>query len=67
MQHDWALRIRRAMRERNVTVKAYASRSDTPSYDRTVKMLRGDIIMRFEDVALAEVLLGGVFGPRVSG
>lgn len=60
MQHDWSMRIRKALRAKKVTLKQYAALPENPGYDRTVKMLRGDVIMRLEDVALAQVVLGAV-------
>ena len=29
-------------------------------YDRTVKVMRGEVLMRFEDLAMAEQVLGGI-------
>ena len=41
--------------------KAYADACNVP-YDRLSKVMRGTAIIRFEDVAQAERLLGGMVG-----
>jgi hypothetical protein len=41
--------------------KVYAQMAGI-GYDRLVKMLRGEVIMRLEDVAAADRLLGGISG-----
>lgn len=57
IQHGFATQIRRLAKAQHGTVAAYA-RSIGQSEDRLAKMLRGEAIMRLEDVALAEIHLG---------
>ncbi|WP_168626986.1 hypothetical protein [Cryobacterium sp. BB307] len=59
MQHLWAVRIRERARAERIPLKMYAERVGT-SYDRLLKLLRGDLIMRLEDVGMAELVLGDV-------
>lgn len=68
MQHYYAMRIRRAIAEgthvkgKGMTrSRVYAQMAGT-SYDRLVKMLRGEVIMRLEDVAAADRMLGDISG-----
>lgn len=56
IQHAFAWRIRLALKESALPAKTYAIRSGT-SYDRLMKMLRGETIMRLEDLGQAEALL----------
>ncbi|TFB95733.1 MULTISPECIES: hypothetical protein [unclassified Cryobacterium] len=44
------------MIKKRLTLKAYA-RATGSSYDRIAKMLRGEIIMRLEDIANADIIL----------
>lgn len=60
LQHRYSMRIQARLRERRETLKSYAARPETPSYDRLTKVLRGEAIMRFEDVGLAHLLLGEI-------
>lgn len=68
MQHYYAMRIRAAIADgtqvkgRGLSrTKVYAQMAGI-GYDRLVKMLRGEVIMRLEDVAAADRLLGGISG-----
>jgi len=66
LQHGYAFQIRLAIRSsRFETVKAFAEKSGL-NYARFTRMLRGEIVMRLEDVATAERLLPGVFAPLLS-
>lgn len=57
MQHYYAYEIQRAIRSSTYgTVKAYATEAGV-EYQRFTKVLRGDAIMRLEDVALAYDIL----------
>lgn len=57
MQHDYAFEIRRRVREQYKSMNQYAQAFGV-SYDRLAKVMRGDAIMRLEDIAQAERLLG---------
>lgn len=60
-QHRYAARIRSSIRSSGPgTTKAFAEVNGL-NYARFSRMLRGEIIMRLEDVATAERLLPGVF------
>ncbi|TFC23374.1 hypothetical protein [Cryobacterium glucosi] len=59
LQHEYAIRIRAGIERTGSGLKAYASEAGM-SYDRAGKMLRGEIVMRLEDIATADVILGGV-------
>lgn len=59
MQHEYAVRINRRLRELGKTVHDYASMTGTP-YDRLTKVLRGVAVMKLEDIAQAERLLGHI-------
>lgn len=74
MQHQYAYRIRGRARRRYGTLSKFASEAHM-TYDRLMKILRGEAIMRLEDVAQAEYMLWGIledldrsdprqFGPR---
>ncbi len=58
-QHEYALRIRGRIRATNRSLKSYAREAGT-SYDRLGKMLRGVIVMRLEDLATADIILGEI-------
>ena len=68
MQHHYAFEIRRRAREKYKSMNQYAQTCGV-SYDRLAKVLRGDAIMRLEDIAQAERLLGKFIerGPRLGG
>ena len=59
MQHVYALRIRQRIDARNWSAAQYAQLAGT-SYDRLMKLLRGEIILRLEDIAMADLLVGEV-------
>lgn len=56
LQHQWALAIRTSSKAQFGSVKAYAMAAQQ-NYDRLAKVLRGDAIMRLEDIAAAQRLL----------
>lgn len=58
LQHHYAVAIRQRLREQDMAVKDYASANFLP-YDRLTKVLRGAVVMSLEDIARAELLLGG--------
>ena len=62
LQHEWSKLIRRRLGEERVTLKVFASRARM-SYDRAAKVLRGEAIMRLEDLAAAQLILGGIIRP----
>lgn len=59
VHHTFACRINRRLRERRETVAKYAEMTGT-GYDRMGKMLRGDVLIKFEDIAQADRLLGRI-------
>ena len=59
LQHMYAVAIRLKARARFKTIRAYADTCGV-SYDRMAKVLRGEAIMRLEDIAQAERILGGI-------
>lgn len=59
MHHRFACRINKRLRERRESVAKYAELTGV-GYDRTSKMLRGDVLMKFEDIAQADRILGGI-------
>lgn len=59
LQHNYACRIRERLKVEDWTFKRYASEAQI-EYDRLVRMLRGEVVMRLEDIALADELLKGV-------
>lgn len=58
IQHALALKIVAGIRAKGMSIRDYAAQTGS-GYDRMAKMLRGEAIMRLEDVADAERLLGG--------
>lgn len=62
LQHGYAIQIRKRAIERGIGLADYAVRAGM-SYDRLTKLLRGEIVMRLEDIAMAELLLGGITEP----
>lgn len=60
-QHEYALRIRHRIHATKSNLKTYAGEAGT-SYDRLGKMLRGVIVMRLEDIAVADIVLGDISG-----
>ncbi|PZF66956.1 hypothetical protein DEJ33_06710 [Curtobacterium sp. MCPF17_047] len=59
VQHQQVLRIRERMQARGLSPKQYAAQAGT-SYPRLLRLLRGEAILRLEDIALADLVLGGV-------
>lgn len=59
LQHQQVLRIRDRMRARELSPKQYAAEAGT-SYPRLLRLFRGEAILRLEDFALADLVLGGV-------
>ncbi|WP_105035168.1 hypothetical protein [Cryobacterium aureum] len=59
LQHTYAVRINRRLRDIHKTVRDYSQMTGI-GYDRLAKVLRGDAIMRLEDIAQAERLLGDI-------
>jgi hypothetical protein len=57
VQHDYAVAIRTAADERHGNLKEYAKAIDA-DYQRLTRVLRGDAIMRLEDIADAHRHLG---------
>jgi len=59
LQHKFAFRIWSRLQFLGRPVSEYAEAIGV-SYDRTAKVLRGATIMRLEDIAVAEIELGGI-------
>ncbi|MEE1622728.1 hypothetical protein ACQ3I4_15720 [Zafaria sp. Z1313] len=59
LQHSFAVRINQRLRDQGHSIRAYATLTGS-GYDRMTKVLRGEAVMRLEDVADAERLLGGI-------
>ena len=66
LQHRYAIRIRDRLRKNGRGLRAYAAVAGT-SYDRATKVLRGITIMRLDDIAAAEQILGNVIDPPLGG
>lgn len=62
LQHEFALVIRRRLVARSESIRQYSARVGI-GYDRMAKVLRGEVIMRLEDIADADRLLGGIISP----
>jgi hypothetical protein len=59
LQHHYVLRIRQRLQVTRTPMKSFAADAGI-SYDRMVKVLRGAAILRLEDLAMADVLIGEV-------
>jgi hypothetical protein len=59
LQSRYAVRIRHRLSNSSKTLKQYADEAES-SYDRTSKVIRGWVLMRLEDIASADVILGEV-------
>ena len=59
LQHQQSLRIRKRMEARGLSPKQYAAQAGT-NYPRLLRVLRGEAILRLEDIALADLVLGDV-------
>lgn len=64
LQHALALKITARLREKGYSIRAYANMAGV-GYDRMAKVLRGEALMRLEDVSDAERLLGAVVQPLI--
>ena len=59
MQHAYSWAIRKQARERFGSVKNYAAAAGL-RYDRLARVLRGQAVLRIDDIGVATVLLGDV-------
>jgi hypothetical protein len=59
LQHEFALAITRRLHSKRLSIREYA-KSTGGGYDRLAKVLRGEAIMRLEDISDAERLLGEI-------
>ncbi|MET3206235.1 UNVERIFIED_ORG: hypothetical protein ABIB21_003054 [Arthrobacter sp. UYEF13] len=59
LQHALAVKIMERLREKRLSIRAYAELANI-GYDRMVKVLRGEAVMRLEDIADAQRLLGAI-------
>jgi hypothetical protein len=59
LQHLYAVRIRDRIRLADRNLKGYAASVDC-QYDRMSKILRGALPMRLDDIAAADIELGGI-------
>lgn len=66
LQHEYAVRINRRLKELGKSVRQYAGMTGV-GYDRMTRVLRGDAVMRLEDVAQAERLLHGITTEESAG
>jgi hypothetical protein len=66
LQHVLTVMIRKRLREKGYTVRSYAERAGI-SYDRMAKVIRGEAVMRLEDLADVELILGLAFAPPGGG
>lgn len=62
LQHALAVRIMRQLKEKGLSIRDYAALAHI-GYDRMAKVLRGEAVMRLEDVADAQRLLGDIADP----
>lgn len=65
LQHVFAIKITDRLRDQGGTIRGYAELADI-GYDRMAKVLRGEAVMRLEDVSDAERLLGGILPPELN-
>jgi hypothetical protein len=59
LQHALSLKIMATLRDKGLNIRSYAELAGV-SYDRMAKVLRGEALMRLEDVADADRLLGSI-------
>lgn len=59
------MKIRRSITAQYGSVKAYAAYHGL-IYDRLIKVLRGETLMRLEDIAQADRLLGGDLSVEIA-
>lgn len=64
LQHALAVKITGRLREKGLNIRSYADLAGV-SYDRMAKVLRGEALMRLEDVADAQRLLGAILPPML--
>lgn len=64
LQHAFAVKITATLRDKGLNIRSYAELAGV-SYDRMAKVLRGEALMRLEDVADAERLLGSIVPPML--
>jgi hypothetical protein len=55
LQHEYACFIRKWTRDNGESLTTYATRAKT-KYDRLVKVLRGEAIMRLDDIGMAHFI-----------
>jgi transcriptional regulator with XRE-family HTH domain len=56
LQHHYVRRIRRRLKAKRMSVAAFAQVSGS-SYHRMSRLLRGEVVMRLEDIAIADLVL----------
>ncbi|KQQ92548.1 hypothetical protein ASF62_11880 [Leifsonia sp. Leaf325] len=56
LQHEYVRAIRRVLERRGISVPVFADDAEQ-GYLRTLRMLKGEVVMRFEDVVRAERVL----------
>jgi hypothetical protein len=61
LQHDVAVSVRNRLRDRprRMSLKRLAAETEI-SYDRLSRLLRGEVVMRLEDIAAMEAVLGAL-------
>lgn len=59
LQHLLAVRINSGLRNAGYSIRSYSELAEI-GYDRMAKVLRGEAVMRLEDVADAERILGDI-------
>jgi hypothetical protein len=64
LQHVLAVKILARLRETGHTMRSYSELAGT-GYDRMAKVLRGEVLVRLEDVSDAERLLGRTFPAQL--
>lgn len=62
LQHAISVKIMARLRDNGQNIRSYAELANV-SYDRMAKVLRGEALMRLEDVADADRLLGSIVPP----
>lgn len=65
LQHALALIIAGRLRDKGHSIRSYAKLVGL-GHDRMAKVLRGEVVMRLEDVSDAERLLGGIVHPLLA-
>lgn len=59
MQHAYCWAIRKKARAQYKSIQRYAAASEQ-NYDRVARVLRGQLVLRLDDIGLATVVLGDV-------